>query len=316
MQELLDSATVTPVPSMTGESTPASAAPRCGTVALAGRSNVGKSTLLNRLLGAKVAITSPKPQTTRSRILGIRSLPGAQMVLLDTPGIHRARSLLNRRMVEAAERTIVEADTVVAVIDAKAGFTPSDRDAVRRLAQSGRPWLIAVNKIDLLSQAALLPLLDGIGKELAGTDLVPVSAATGENLAALEQAIVARLPPGAPLYPADELTDQTARTLVQEFVREQIFTETQGEIPYKTAVVVEGFEEKPTVNVVSATILVERQSQKRILVGGGGATIRKIGTRARLELERFFGKRFYLDLFVKVRRDWSRNPRVLSELGL
>lgn len=307
---------MTYVPSMTGESTPASAASRCGTVALAGRSNVGKSTLLNRLLGAKVAITSPKPQTTRSRILGIRSLPSAQMVLLDTPGIHRARSLLNRRMVEAAERTIVEADAVVAVIDANAGFTPSDREAVRRLAESRRPWLVAVNKIDLLSPAALLPLLDGIGKEFPGTDLVPVSAATGENLAALEQAIVTRLPPGEPLYPADELTDQTARILVQEFVREQIFRATEGEIPYKTAVVVEGFEEKPTVNAVSATILVERQSQKRILVGGGGAMIRKIGTRARLELERFFGKRFYLDLFVKVRRDWSSNPRVLSELGL
>jgi GTPase len=301
---------------MTGESTPASAVPRCGTVALAGRSNVGKSTLLNRLLGAKVAITSPKPQTTRSRILGIRSLPGAQMVLLDTPGIHRARSLLNRRMVEAAERTIVEADAVVAVIDAKTGFTPSDREAMRRLAESRRPWLVAVNKIDLLSPAALLPLLDGIGKEFAGTDLVPVSAATGENLAALEQAIIARLPPGEPLYPADELTDQTARILVQEFVREQIFRATEGEVPYKTAVVVEAFEEKPTVNAVSATILVERQSQKRILVGGGGAMIRKIGTRARLELEHFFGKRFYLDLFVKVRRDWSSNPRVLSELGL
>jgi GTP-binding protein Era len=316
MQEVVSWATLAGVLETTEESGPPRALPRCGTVALAGRSNVGKSTLLNRLLGAKVAITSPKPQTTRSRILGVRSLAGAQMVLLDTPGIHRARSLLNRRMVEAAERTILEADVVVAVVDAKAGFTPADREVVRRVAQGRSPWLLAANKIDLVSRAALLPLLDGIGKEFGGTDLVPVSAATGENLAALEQAIVARLPTGEPLYPADELTDQTARTLVQEFVREQIFMATHGEVPYKTAVVVEGFEEKPGVNAVTATILVERQSQKRILIGGGGAMIRAIGSGARRELERFFGKRFYLDLFVKVRRDWSRNPRVLSELGL
>jgi len=295
---------------------PPPARPRCGTVALAGRSNVGKSTLLNRLLGAKVAITSPKPQTTRSRILGVRTLAGAQMVLLDTPGIHHARSVLNRRMVDAAERTILDADVVVAVVDAKAGFTAPDCAVARRIAKRRQPWLLAVNKIDLLPRAALLPVLDAIGKEFADTDLVPVSAVTGENVTALERAIVGRLPPGEPLYAADELTDQTARTLVQEFVREQIFTATHGEIPYKTAVVVDRFEEKPNVNSVAASILVERQSQKRILVGGGGAMIRAIGTGARRELESFFGKRFYLDLFVKVRRDWSRNPRVLSELGL
>ena len=289
---------------------------RCGTVAIAGRSNVGKSTLLNRLLGAKVAITSRRPQTTRSRILGIRTLPGAQMIWVDTPGIHRARSLLNRRMVDAAARSIAEADVVVVVIDAAQGFLPQDREAIECVVESRRPWLMAVNKIDLLADPALIPLLDGIGKALADVDLVPVSAVTGKNLAALERAVAERLPLGPALYPEDELTDLSSRALVQDFVREQIFAATAGEIPYKTAVLVERFEEKPGVNVVSATILVERDSQKRILIGSAGSMIRTIGSRARQELERFFAKRFYLELFVKVRRDWTKSPRILDELGL
>jgi GTP-binding protein Era len=288
----------------------------CGTVALAGRSNVGKSTLLNRLLGAKVAITSRKPQTTRSRILGIRTLPGAQMIWVDTPGIHRARSLLNRRMVDAAARSIAEADVVVVVIDAAQGFLPQDREAIECVVESRRPWLAAVNKLDLVADAALIPLLDGIGKAFPDVDLVPVSAVTAKNLPALEHAVAARLPLGPALYPEDELTDQSSRALVQEFVREQIFAATAGEIPYKTAVLVERFEEKASVNVVSAAILVERDSQKRILIGSAGSMIREIGVRARQELERFFAKRFYLELFVKVRRDWTKSPRILDELGL
>jgi GTPase len=289
---------------------------RCGTAALAGRSNVGKSTLLNRLLGTKVAITSRRPQTTRSRILGIRTLPGAQMIWVDTPGIHRARSLLNRRMVDTAARSIAEADVVVLVIDAAHGLLPQDREAVECVVDSRRPWLAAINKIDLIAEAALIPLLDHVGKAFPDVDLVPVSAVTGKNLGALERAVAARLPVGPALYPEDELTDQSSRALVQEFVREQIFTATAGEIPYKTAVFVERFEEKPAVNVVSATILVERDSQKGILIGSAGSMIREIGARAREELERFFGKRFFLELFVKVRRDWTKSPRILDELGL
>lgn len=289
---------------------------RCGTVTLVGRSNVGKSTLLNRLLGAKVAITSDKPQTTRSRVLGIRTLPHAQMIWVDTPGLHRARSLINRRMVDAANRSLDEADVVVTVVDAAAGLLPDDRHSIERAAKSRHPWLIAVNKIDLRPRAALIPLLEEIGKAFPNVDLVPVSAAKGTNLEALERAVVALLPRGEAVYPDDELTDQTGRALVQEFVREQIFRVTEGEIPYRTAVIVEHFEEKPRVNVVTASILVERDSQKRILIGAGGAKIREIGTAARRELERFFDKRFFLELFVKVRRDWSKNPRTLNELGL
>jgi GTPase len=298
------------------DSEPSVSERHCGTVALAGRSNVGKSTLLNRLLGTKVAITSRRPQTTRSRILGIRTLPGAQMIWIDTPGIHRARSLLNRRMVNAATRSIAEADAVVLVIDAGQGLLPQDRDAIDCILESRGPWLAAVNKIDLVADAALIPLLDCIGKEFPDLDLVPVSALTGKNLGALERAVAARLPVGPALYPEDELTDQSSRALVQEFVREQIFAATGGEIPYKTAVLVDRFEEKPGVNVVSATILVERDSQKGIVIGSRGSMIREIGAHAREELERFFGKRFYLELFVKVRRDWTKSPRILDELGL
>jgi GTP-binding protein Era len=289
---------------------------RCGTVTLAGRSNVGKSTLLNRLLGEKVSITSKKPQTTRSRVLGISTLPEAQVIWIDTPGIHRARSVLNRRMVDTAHRSILDADAVALVVDASKGVDDEDRSVIARVVEGKHPWLVVLNKIDLVGDSRLVPLLHRIGQEVAGVDLVPVSAKTGKNVEALERAVTALLPRGEAIYPEDQLTDQSERTLVQEFVREQIFAVTDGEIPYRTAVVVERFEAKANVNVVSATILVERDSQRSILIGSGGSMIREIGTRARLELERFSGKRLFLELFVKVRRDWTRSPRMLTELGL
>jgi GTPase len=289
---------------------------RCGTATLAGRTNVGKSTMLNAILGVKLAIVSDKPQTTRSRILGIRTRPGAQTLWVDTPGLHQGRGLLNRRMVETAERSIHEADVVVVVLDAREGLTAPDRAVLASVAAARRPWLVAVNKIDRCSKIALLPLLDRIGRDCPGIDLVPVSALAERNLAELERAVAERLPTGQALYPEDELTDQSARAITQEFIREQVFAATRAELPYKTAVLVEEFTEKANVNVVSATILVERDSQKRILIGAGGSLVRELGTRARQELERFFGKRFYLELFVKVRRDWTKSPRMLGELGL
>jgi GTP-binding protein Era len=289
---------------------------RCGTVTLAGRSNVGKSTLLNRLLGEKVAITSEKPQTTRSRVRGISTHAEAQVIWIDTPGIHRARSLLNRRMVDAAERSILDTDVVAVVVDAAEGLGDEDRSVIATVRDAKHPWLVVINKIDLIGDARLVPLLDGLSEEVGDTDLVPVSAKTGKNLAALERAVTTMLPAGEAVYPEDQLTDQSERALVQEFVREQVLAETRGEIPYRTAVVVERFEAKADVNVVSATILVERDTQKRILIGSGGAMIRRIGTQARHELERFFRKRFFLELFVKVRRDWTKSSRTLSELGL
>ncbi len=304
------------LPPIPEPSSPANVGPRCGTAALVGRSNVGKSTLLNRILGAKVAITSDKPQTTRSRILGIRTVPGAQTIWIDTPGLHRARSLINKRMIDATNRSLDEADVIVGVVDAGTGFLSEDRHALERAEKSRRPWLVAVNKIDLRSRTAIIPVLSAISEAFPNVDLVPVSASKGTNLDALERAVVAKLPAGEAIYPEDELTDQTGRALVQEFVREQIFRSTEGEIPYRTTVIVERFEEKPRVNVVSATILVERDSQKRILVGARGSMIRDIGAGARRELEAFFEKRFFLELFVKVRHDWTKNPRMLNELGL
>lgn len=291
---------------------------RCGTVALAGRSNVGKSTLLNCILGTKLAIVAAKPQATRSRILGIRTIPGAQMIWVDLPGIHRPRSLLNERMVQTARRSVAEADVVVVVIDARAGLVSGDIEIAEMAASRGVPWLVAVNKIDLVRSSELLPLASAMGERFPQIDVIPLSAQTGKNVPELERTVGGVLPRGPALYPEDELTDQTARRIVQEVVREKIVEATEAEVPYQTAVMVDTFEEKPgqNLNVVRATILVERSTQKRILVGKGGAMIREIGRRARLDLEAFFGSRFFLELFVKVQPNWTKSPRILDELGV
>lgn len=291
---------------------------RCGIVALAGRSNVGKSTLLNRILGTKLAIVAAKPQVTRSRILGIQNLPKAQILWLDLPGIHEPRGLLNERMVRTARRSIGEADVVAVVIDARAGLIPGDVEIAEEAASSRAPWLLVVNKIDLVPSREALSVASKLDRRFPGIDVVPVSARTGENLPEVERTVSRLLPVGPALYPEDEFTDQTPRLIVQEMLREKIFEATQAEIPYQTAVRVDSFEEKPeqNLNVVKATILVERSTQKRILVGKGGAMVREIGRRARLDLEAFFATRFFLELFVKVQPDWTKSPSILDELGL
>lgn len=291
---------------------------RCGTIALAGRSNVGKSTLLNRILGAPVAIVTDKPQATRTRVLGIRNVGPSQMLWVDIPGLHRPRSLVNRRMVDTARRAIAEADVVVVMIDATAALSAADAAAADVAAETGRPWLVAVNKIDLVRRAGLLALLGRLAARFPDRDLVPISAQTGENLAELERTVARLLPRGPWLHAGEDFTDQTSRMIVQELVREKVFETTGEEIPYRAAVVVERFEEKTDRDlvVVHATILVERESQKRIVVGRGGAMIGEIGRRARARLEQFFAKRFFLELFVKVAPAWTENPRVLDELGL
>ena len=281
-----------------------------------GRSNVGKSTLLNRLVGSKLAIVSPKPQTTRSRILGIRTLPAAQIVWVDTPGLHAARSRLNRRLVDTASREAADADLAVGVVDAEAGFGRADELALAAVEDRGRPWVLAVNKIDRLRPIAMIPLLDRLSKRYPEVEIVPVSARTGKNVRELERTVASRLPAGPALFPADELTDQSARALVSEFVREQIFLQTDGEVPYATAVVIDTYEEKGRLHVVQATIWVERASQRAILLGAGGSRIREIGRGARLELEKFFRRKFFLELFVKVQERWSEKPSLLDELGL
>lgn len=289
---------------------------RSGFVALIGRPNVGKSTLLNQLLGQKVAIVTPKPQTTRQRILGIKTLPHAQIVFIDTPGLHVPRNLINRRMMQVAERASEEADVLVWVVDAAAGITHADRKIAERLQPERRPLCVAVNKIDQCRSADLLPLLASIDQLLPGHDVVPVSAQVPTNLGELMNVIVHALPEGPRLYDADTLTDQTERMLAQEAVREQVLLQTRQEIPYAIAVTVDKFEEKKDLAVISATIHVEKDSQKGILIGQRGARIKEIGRAARLELEQLLDRRVFLELFVRVQEEWTTREAQLKEFGL
>lgn len=296
----------------------AAAEHRAGYVALVGRPNVGKSTLVNRLVGAKVAIVTPKPQTTRNRIAGIVTRPGAQIVLLDTPGICQGADLMNRRMVEIARRCLAEADVALLVIDAAAGFTVADRELAAGLAGARLTTIVALNKMDSISRPGLLPLMAAAGKHLPGREVVPCSALTGENVDELAAELVRALPPGPALFPPDEYTDQSERAIVQEIVREQVYLQTRQEIPYSTAVLVEQFRDDTArgLLVVHATILVERPSQKAIIIGKGGRQLVSIGRAARLELERLFATRVYLELFVRVERGWRNNQARLRELGI
>lgn len=291
---------------------------RAGFVAVGGRSNVGKSTLVNRLVGHKVAIVTPKPQTTRRRILGIRSDVDAQMIFIDTPGIHESPKLLNRRMVEAARRGLAEGEIVMGVIEAGARLAPADRAFIAELRAMNRPKLLVVNKIDLVPREKLLPILDECVRELPDVEVIPVSALTGENVEELLRVLKPMLPQGPALMPEDEYTDQSERALAEEIIREKIFINLEQEIPFSTAVVVEQFNEEPEKKLIkiSALIIVERDSHKGIVIGAGGRMLKQIGTAARLELEEIFGWRVFLELRVKVERDWTRNPRKLQELGL
>lgn len=291
---------------------------RAGSAVIVGRPNVGKSTLLNALVGQKVAIVTPRPQTTRTRIAGIRTLPDAQIVFLDTPGIHEARSLLNRRMVDLARATLAEADVVVLVVDASAGLGRDDRAIATSLAAGRTPVVVVLNKIDRIAKPKLLPLLAELGRLLPEAELVPASARTGAELDTVLQLIVARLPEGPRLYPEDEFTTETERALVQELVREQVFLATREEIPYGVAVAVDEFTERPGGGpvVVSATILVAREGHKAIVIGARGALLKTIGTRARQEIEALVGRKVFLELFVRVEPGWSESPRRLAELGL
>lgn len=291
---------------------------RAGDVALVGRPNVGKSTLLNALVGAKVAIVTPKPQTTRQRIAGIRTLPHAQIVWLDTPGIHEARSLLNRRMVEVARRTLADADATVLVVDATAGVRAGDRALAELVLGSAKPLLIALNKIDRVPKPALLPLMADLGRIAPGSDIVPVSARYATGVDILLHAVTSLLPEGPRVYGEEEFTTASERFLAAELIREQVFLAVRAEVPYGTAVVVERFEDRPDrpLTVLSATILVERAGHKPIVLGEGGTRLRAIGSRARTALERLLGRDVFLELFVRVAPGWTRDARRLEELGL
>ena len=289
---------------------------RSGFVTIAGRPNVGKSTLLNQILGQKIAIVSAKPQTTRSRILGIKTLGDAQIIFIDTPGMHAARTLMNRRMVEVAVRAVAEADVLLLVVDAVDGVTAADRELAARLTAGRRPMCVVLNKIDRLNRSQVLPLLAALDQLLPGRDVVPVSVLKGTILDELVALLVRLLPEGPRFYEADALTDQTERMLAQEVVREKVLMQTRDEIPYAVAVTVDKFEDKPNVAIISATIHVERDSQKGILIGQRGARIREIGRAARLELEHMLRRRVYLELFVRVQEEWTKRAARLKEFGL
>jgi GTP-binding protein Era len=291
---------------------------RAGFVALGGRPNVGKSTLLNRLVGQKVAIVTPRPQTTRRRILGIRSDPDAQLIFIDTPGLYRPRTALDQRMVEVARRCLREGEVVVGVVEARAQLDPGDCEFLAELRELKAPRVIAINKLDVVSRADLIACAEQCARELPEAEIVPVSALKGENVGELLKVIKAMLPEGPSLMPEDEYTDQSERALAAEIVREKVFLAMRQEVPFSTAVVVENFVEEPERRLlrIAALIVVGRESHKGMLIGAGGRRLKEIGTAARLELEELFGARVFLELLVKVEKDWTRNPRKIGELGL
>ena len=291
---------------------------KAGFVALVGRPNAGKSTLLNTLVGQKLAIVSDKPQTTRNRIAGVRQYADGQIVFLDTPGVHKPLHRLNVRMVDAALDTLKEVDVIAVVVDGSEPGGGGDRFLMDVVKKARAPRVLVLNKVDLCDKASLLPRLAEYEREVGFAGLVPVSAKTGENVDRLESVLLSHLPEGEPLYPEDYLTDQPERFFVAELIREQVLQQTHDELPFSTAVVVDKFEEPDAKGLMRlfCTILVDRESQKPILVGKGGSRIKEIGTAARKELQQFFDTRVFLDLHVKVREGWREDERMLDSLGL
>jgi len=292
---------------------------KAGFVSFIGRPNAGKSTLLNRLVGTKLAIVSDKPQTTRNRILGVRNYPDAQVVFLDTPGIHRPLHRMNVRMVDAAVDTIREVDVLCLVVDVTEPLGKGDRFVLDLVKDAKAPVFLVLNKIDLMKKARLLPLMQQYSEMGSFAEIVPVSAATGDNVDRLERALLDRLPEGEPLYPADYLTDQPERFFASEIVREKLLQFTRAEIPFSSAVVVDKFEEPERAGGLMSlhcTIVVDRESQKPIVIGRGGEMIKRIGTAAREDLERFFDTKVFLDLHVRVKSEWREDERVLNDLGM
>jgi GTPase len=289
---------------------------RSGFVAVVGRPNVGKSTLVNRLVGQKVAIVSEKPQTTRNRILAVVNRPGGQIVLFDTPGIHKPQHRMNERMVEVALRSLTQVEVILWLADVTEELGLGERAVRDYAAKSGRPVVLGLNKIDLVRKPQILPAIDAYRQLMTFAAIVPLSARTGENVEAVEGELLALLPEGEPLYPEDFLTDQPERFFVAEMIRERILHHTREEIPYTTGVMVASFKEEEGLVRIHADVLVERQSQKGILIGRGGSMLKTIGTEARKEIEAFLGTKVFLGLFVKVRENWREDPTILEEMGL
>ena len=290
--------------------------PRAGFVSLMGRPNAGKSTLLNRIVGTKIAIVSDKPQTTRNRIVGILNEARGQIAFLDTPGIHRPLHKLNVRMMDHVRSAFSEADVIALIVDASEPFGKGDEYVIEMLRQTQTPKFALLNKIDTIKKNKLLPLMQHYGSFGLFDEIVPISAAKGEAIEALLDLLFARMKEGPAIYPAEDFTTQPERFYAAEIVREKVLHHTSDELPYTTAVHVERFEEEEAKNLIKiyATIVVERESQKPIVIGKGGERIKQIGTEARLDLEAFLGAKIFLDLHVGVHERWREDERFLGEL--
>ncbi len=290
---------------------------RSGFVAILGAPNAGKSTLLNRMLGQKISITSKKPQTTRNRILGVVHRPQAQIVFLDTPGIHQARNPLNQHIVDAALATLSEADLVLLLVDVKTPAPSAERLLLDKISQQKPPVLLALNKIDQVQRPLLLKEIETWSRRISSAAVVPISAKTGAQVDRLLAALEANLPEGPPFFPPESLTDLPTRFIAAEMIREKAFRLTGQEIPYALAVTIDSFKEEKAGALVRihATIHVERDSQKGIVIGRQGAKLKQIGEAARKEIESMLEGKVFLKLFVRVQKNWTRDTKALRKFG-
>ena len=287
---------------------------KAGFVAVIGRPNAGKSTLVNRLVGEKVAIVTSRPQTTRNRIHGIVNRPDAQVVLIDTPGLHRPDSALGRQMMGEVDAAVDAVDVLALILDASEKFGQGDQRAMERVGRFEGTRILLLNKIDRVSKAGLLPLIESAGKMGEFADIIPISALSGDGVDRILGKIIEYLPEGTPHFPSDQYTDQPERFLAGEIVREKAMAGTTQEVPHAVAVLVDSFEEGAKLIRIRATIYVEREGQKGILIGRSGASLKRIGTEARKEIEAILGTKIFLELYVKVQKDWRDNPQIVRQL--
>jgi GTPase len=286
----------------------------CGFVAIVGRPNSGKSTLINALVGEKVSIVTPVPQTTRNRILGIVNRPGSQVIFMDTPGIHKPGSRLNYQMMSFVREALEARDLTLLIVDASVDFGHGDEFAIELLREYSSRAILALNKIDVIRKPRLLPLMDRYSKLYGFEEIFPISARRGDGLEDLLAAVARRLPQGNPLFPPELYTDQPERFLAGEIIREKVILHTRQELPYVTAVRIDGFQELERLTRVQATIIVEKESQKPIVIGADGDRIKQIGTEARLELEKLLPPKVFLELYVRVEPDWRNDQTALATL--
>ena len=292
---------------------------KAGFVALIGRPNVGKSTLLNYILGTKLSIVSPKPQTTRMRILGVKHDKDAQIIFLDTPGIQKGKDILTKTVVESAVASMEEADVLVLIIDAEKGWTKEDEQLLHNYIEKlNKPTILVINKVDKVKKDTLLPLIEEVSKKYDFKEIVPLSAKKGENVDRFLEVLKKYLPESPPLFPEEQITDLPLKFYIAEIIREKIFNNVRDEVPYSVAVEVEDIkqgENNPNVVVIDAIIYVEKPSHKGILIGKKGQMLKKIGKEAREELEYLLQKKVYLNLWVKVKEKWKEDVRLLKMLG-